>query len=287
MSLRMMLGLILAVGMGCKPSDDDTLSAKTVETIETAVDEFAAFDEMSSSDGNFSLLHRQKGDFEKLYPSPGIQDLLGIPDAHAATCSTTFSYACSGSVMTQNWSDCTLGLARLNGSVTYTFSSGCTVGITGDTVTRVPSYSILGRRLGSIAVTAAGVIGQRVTKTGSGFNFSNDGIRRKWTDNQAVVQSDVTTSTTSDLVFTGTNRATRELVAGTLRVRDNLTGNVCDISPTSVNWSATCTCPVDGRISGSCTDGKQFSVQFQGCGVVTIQVGDESGPLAIERCRSI
>ncbi|RME18236.1 MAG: hypothetical protein D6797_00815 [Bdellovibrio sp.] len=45
-----------------------------------------------------------------------------------------------------------------------------------------------------------------------------------------------------------------------------------------------CYCATSGTWSGSCSDGKSFSLSIQGCGSAVLTLGEDSESLNFDRC---
>lgn len=181
----------------------------------------------------------------------------------------------------------------MSGSITLTFSpdmgSNCRLDQVSDSVSRVPNFEIRGLRGASFQV-GDGVGAQTVTRTGpTNFKFTSTGIRRTFTTASGDRVLDMTTATQSDILGTlpaGLGRLNRSLTSGTLRVTNNLNGQYCDISPSSVTWGgANCNCPTSGSFTGNCSDSSSFSVAFHStCGSATVSRGSESREVTLDRC---
>jgi hypothetical protein len=280
----------IAAGSSCANN-----SADIEEVGQQIGDIMASIDESGGSSGGTlgQLDNGSARTFARLAPSELRGDWVDaylLPRAYAATCLTGSSFSgCSSGVITRTFNSCTIGTATFSGSVTLTFSSAaCTMNSVNDTVTRVPAFTVTGRRGATLTVSKTGSIGQRVTRTSaSALSFSNDGIRRVFTDASGSATFDFTTQTTSAIGISGTSRADRVLSGGTLRVTNNLTGTTCDFSPTNVSWSSTCNCATSGSWSGSCSDGKTGKLTITGCGTATLVIGEESQAVTFDRCYGI
>jgi hypothetical protein len=209
-----------------------------------------------------------------------------IPESYAASCGIGTFGSCTGSAVTRTFSGCSIGSATLDGTVTLTFAQAdCKVDATNETVTRVPAFTITGRRGATLTVSKSGSVGQTITKTAGGYSFANDGIRRVF--DGALTSFDFTTTTTTALTFTGGTRATRVLTGGTLRVTNNSANTYCDFTPSSVTWTSTCSCATSGSWGGTCSDGKTSTLTITGCGTGTLTVGSDSSSVTLDRCYGI
>jgi hypothetical protein len=285
---RVTLALFFAVvvGTGC--------GSGVSETGQQIGDVMASIDESGGSGGGFALLDASRRTYARLAPPElhggGWASFL-LPAAEATSCAlaSTFS-SCASNVITRTFDGCTVGGATFNGTVTLTFADAtvdntCLPAAVGHSITRVPNFTVTGRRGATLEVTKTASAGQVITVVnGTTFTFTNDGIRRVFTTGSGTSLFDFTTKTTSGITVTGVARAGRTLSGGTLRVTNNLTGVSCDYSPTNVSWTSTCNCPTSGSWSGSCSDGKTTSLNITGCGAASITVGSETDSVTFDRC---
>lgn len=268
------------------------------ETGQQVGDVMASIDEQGGSVGTLTQLDGVRKTFRRLSPND-VEDTLFekvfAPSAYAVSCSGYGFGSCSSNVVTRTFGGCTVGAATFSGTVTFTWggaSAACTLTAANDTITRVPSFTVTGRRGATLTVSKSGSVGQRITwSSGTGtskvFSFSNDGIRRVFADSAGTTTFDYTTATTSAITVTGTSRSNRVLSGGSLRVTDNLTGGTCDFVPTAVTWNAsTCNCPVSGSWAGTCSDGSSNSLTLTGCGTGTLVIGSSSQDITFDRCAS-
>ena len=174
-------------------------------------------------------------------------------------------------------------------TLTYagTGSGTCAIPAIGDSVNRVPAFTatLVGNN-GSFEASAVST-GQTLTRTSSGtFTFGSTGIRRVYTSGSGNAIADMTTLTTSDITISGTTRTNRVVNGGMLQVTNNLTNEVCNVSPNNVTWtSAACSCPTAGSWTGVCSTGQPVSVIFTStCGTVNTAYGSTSKTLTLERC---
>jgi len=284
----------------CTPILDDEVSSASIieETAQQVGDVMASIDESSgASTGN--LAGYQKS-FDKMYakyvPSTKLETFIDSlnPTAVAASCSSGTFSTCSSNTITRTFSGCTVGTATFNGSVSLVWggsSTNCQMGSNNDTITRTPNFTMTGRRNATLYVTKpTGSIGQVMTwLSGSSsatrtYSYANYGINRKFVLNSTTLY-DQTTATTSALTVTSALRYNRVLNGGTLRVTNNITGNVCTFSPTNVTWgSSTCNCPTQGSWSGSCTSTGSVTLEINGCGSGTYTEGSDITSVTFDRC---
>lgn len=305
-SLLTFVLMLSLLGCAKKSTDDSTTSYSVDNTVEVGqqVGEVTASVDESGGSSNGSIamidiesaqrsLARYQGKSNDHIVSTKISEYL-LPKAHAADCSTIAFGSCGASVTNarvKNFNSCTIGIgATLTGSVQLVFAgtgaASCTLPSNADSVTRTPNFTITGARGATFQVTASGA-GQTVTRTGaSAYTFAHTGIRRVFTTPAGNTLLDVTTSTTSNVTFTGNSRSGRALTGGTIQVANNLTGITCSLTPSSVTWgSASCNCPTSGSFSGTCTSGAAISVTFSStCGQSTTTIGSDTKTVTLDRC---
>lgn len=293
----------LSCGKDDAGSGGSTSSTELTELGQQVGDVMASIDEFGTNTGTISEASETRT-AQRLFarharPSPVLSasaekalDFL-LPSAQAATCSAGAVWStCAGGISrTLTFGGCTVGSATFSGTVglTYSVANACSFSAAGDTLTRVPSFTVTGRLGATLTVSKTGTVGQRLTwASGTGtskvFFFSNDGIRRVFSSGGTTTAFDFTTSTTSALTLTGTSRSSRVLSGGTLRVTNNLTSVTCDYVPSSVSWTTTCNCPTSGRWSGSCSDGSTTLIVLSGCGTASITQNTSSGTVVFDRC---
>ncbi|MCM2278489.1 MAG: hypothetical protein NDJ89_10485 [Oligoflexia bacterium] len=282
-----------ALAISCGKKNDSANTPDADEVGQQVGDTMASIDESGgSSDGSIAALEREGNRvFARVAPAElrrPWMDFL-IPNAYGALCKTTIFNCTSPGVLTKDFAGCTIGLSTITGSVTVTKSnSDCVAPLSaGDTVTRVPAFTITGPHGGTYTVSKTGTIGQRVTKGASSFTFSNDGINRTFVTGAGTTLFNFTTKTTADLTFTGTSRLNRTLVSGTISVTDNIKNVTCAFTPSNVTWTDACNCPMSGSWSGSCGDDATASISLTGCGTATVTVGSESKSVTFDRCYSL
>lgn len=299
--------LFLALSLfvfGCKKVDDTSYSVNTTTELAQQVgDAMASVDESGGSNlgaiSQFEMTSYEKS-FARLTHGEPINKTailkLALPDANAATCSSTTFTACSGSQRVRTFGDCTVGLGgTISGNVTLNFTGTgagtCTIPSASDYVSRVPNYTITGLRGATFSVTATGS-GQTMTRlNATQFTFSNSGIKRKFTTPSGTTLLDLTTTTTGTVTITGTSRNTRTMTSGGasegIVLVNNLTSVSCTLAPTSITWGNTCNCPTNGQWNGNCTDGATFVIAFGStCGQTTVtRNGTEVSTVTMDRCQ--
>lgn len=288
---------VLMVLGGCGKSD----SADIEETAQQVGDVMASIDEAGgNSSGSIAAVSvgeelGARRAFARVAPSEVRDSWLAsifAPSAYATSCAFSSFSSCSSNVITRTWGGCTIGTATLTGTVTFTWGDGaasCTMSSSGHSVARDPSFTITGRRGGTMTVSKTGTVGQKITRGSSAgaFTFTNDGIRRVIASSGGETLFDFTTSTTSAISVSGASRSGRSISGGALRVTNNASGVYCDFTPSSVTWSSGCNCPTSGSFSASCSDGKSASISLTGCGTADFTLGEDTQSLSFDRCYSI
>jgi hypothetical protein len=294
MKISKVLFLLMAAFIfeSCSEVED---AADIQETAQQIGDVMASVDEsggdsngtMAFNEGQRRFIARREQKVQGLFLNDVFSFLNPVKSSEAAACSTTSFDACDGGGQrVRNLNSCTIGSAIFTGDVTLTFSNPCSLSMNGDSVDREPNFTVTGRRGATLTVTKSGASGQTITRTGVGqFTFANDGIRRVFTLSGETL-FDYTTSTTSNILVTGTSRANRVMDGGNLRILNNRTAVTCNYVPNDVTWSSTCNCASSGSWTGSCSDGKTTAVQITGCGTATISMADESEDFSFDRCYS-
>jgi hypothetical protein len=259
-------------------------------------DVVASIDEAGGNSGSFALVAGAERTFARLAPGETreswVARLIAEP-AYAATCATASTFgACSSNVITRSFNDCNVLGATFSGNVTLTWGGGasnCSMTATGHTLTRVPAFTMTGRRGATLTVRKSGTNGQVLTKgSGNTFALASDGIRRTFVNAQGETTFDFTTETTAAMTITGTARTGRTLSGGTLRVTDHVQEEVCEFTPSSVTWAANCNCPVSGSWAGSCGGGaRTASIEFTSCGVATVTLDGDSESITFDRCYGV
>ena len=305
MKTKLILIMCLAFAFGCnKEAIDD--GSDIQESAQQIGDVMASIDESGGGSGAIAQMQFENS-LQKMLaryapddtPARGALAQLALPVAEATSCYGFGFGSCggaSGTTIVRNFNNCTVSSASLSGDVTLVWGGGasaCSLTSPGQHITRVPNFTLSGRRGATLSVTKTGTIGQRLTwASGTGtskvFNFSNDGINRKFTATNSTVFYDQTTTVSGTITVTGTTRASRVINGGgSLVVTNNLTANVCTYTPTNVTWDTpTCTCPTQGYWSGSCADGKSTTLTLTGCGVANYTEGSETVALSFDRCAS-
>lgn len=288
---------------GCN-QDVLTDDADIQETAQQIGDVMASVDESGGSAGSLTSLdnYRSNKTFERFKqegaPSPMFANLF-VNNAEAVSCFGNGFGGCSGRSLTRSFNGCTVGSAVLSGDVTLVWagsgSVGCVLGgggpaTAGDTITRSPNFTLTGRRGAVLSVAKSGSVGQVLTYVSGAnpnmvFNFSNDGIRRRFTMPDTSVIFDQTTTVTTAITVTGNARTNRVMNGGFLQVTNNLSSVICNYSPSNVTWnSSSCNCPTQGSWSGSCSDGKSSTLDITGCGTANYTEGSSSVSVAFDRC---
>lgn len=255
----------------------------------------AAIDESGGANGEVAMNQAVEKAFKRYAPKdtvlPFWQRSL-INEAQAASCFVASSFSsCNDNVVVHSFDNCTLLLAKFDGSVKFTWggdSTDCELQSEGDTITREPNITVTGLRGAELAITNSGT-GQKLTwNSGTGddkvFKFSNSGIRRKFTSAGNVVVLDFTTSTTSDITVTGTKRSNRVLDGGELKVVNNKTDFSCNYTPDNVKWSSTCNCATSGTWTGTCSNDSETKLKITGCGKGDLTIDGDTSEVEFDHC---
>lgn len=298
------LGVCL-FAFGCGKSSDSNSSIDNTETAQQIGDVMASIDESGGSNvGDIALL--EAGGAERMFarldshPAHPVRFAVAmerwneilIPRAQAASCRLSPGFgSCSGTTLVRNFNGCTIGASALTGTVALTWgdgASGCAFSANGQSITRVPNFTISGRRGGSLAVTKSGSVGQKITRSSAGvFGFTSDGIRRVISSNSTVLYDFTTRTTGSGLVITGASRNGRTLSSSgsdSLLVTNNLTSRSCDFVPSNVTWTNSCNCATSGTWSATCSDGKSATLELTGCGTGSFTMDGSSQTVTFDRC---
>lgn len=285
---------------GCKKADDTTSATDIQETAQQVGDVMASVDEFGGSSGSIAsnqdtMKKSIQNTFDRYAQNEMSENLIAkliLPEANATSCSGTGFAACNGSgVIVRSFAGCTVGAAVFSGDVTLTWSNGgaCTLAATTQFITRVPNFTVTGRRGATLSVTKTGAVGQKMTwASGAGasrvFTLSNDGINRIFTAASTTLFNQ-TTATSGDITITGTSRTSRVMTGGSLNVTNNLTSVVCNYVPTNVTWAGdTCNCPTSGSWSGTCSNGKSTTLNITGCGTASYTEGADTQAVTFDRC---
>jgi hypothetical protein len=216
-----------------------------------------------------------------------------MPSAYGASCWGALLSVCTAGTRTRAFDNCLLGPSTLDGTVTLDFNGStplCVVATTGDNVTRTASFTLTGPYGGTLAVTSPGG-GQTLTKTATGFTYAVGGIERILTAANGTTVFDVSTTTTTPLVITGTSRADLTIVSGTFMITNHTAGYSVSLVPSNLAWTASCNCAVSGTlvgtVSGGHLDGKSASVMLTGCGTADVAIDGVMDNVVLDRCAAI
>lgn len=293
------LGILLSLIISCRPVAEVAAEFNTnTELAEQVGDTMSSVDDAAGSLGTFAWSKQIQSAQKSIasYQQPKTISKLellskSLPMANAASCFGNGFSACSGGVITRNFNNCMLGSASYSGTVTLTYagptSATCKLSAASDTVTRDPNFQVA-TAVGTVVVAKTGTNGQMMSYvSGSGttkvFSMTNDGVRRTITVN-TVLMYDVTTATTTAVTVTGSDRTNRVLNGGTIRFQNNLTTEQCDISPSAVTWSGTCTCATSGTWTGTCQTKGAFTMAITGCGTANLTIGTETKAVTMNQC---
>ncbi len=279
----------------CRPNSQVTEFNTNTEMAQQVGDAMSSVDESAGSSGSFAWLKEVSAAQKSIAQTEGNKgkSLFSkiIPEANAVSC---FSYgftSCTSNAITRTFNNCALGAATFSGTVVLSFAgptaATCKLSTASDAVTRNPNFTI-SAGTGTISIAKAGTNGQTMTyvsgsTTNKVFSLTSDGIRRTVTID-GTLKHDVTTSTTSAITVTGSDRVNRVMNGGTFRLQNNISGERCDISPSVVTWSGTCTCATSGHWSGTCETKGAFNLAITGCGTATLTIGSETTDVTLNRC---
>lgn len=295
--------VLLLLSQGCKKTADDAVYSvdTTAESAQQVGDVMASADEGGGiASGGYALKNSEINSALKTYARLSGEEFneakvsnLFIPEAQAAVaCSTVGFGGCSASQKIRTFDGCTVGSGgSVTGNVTLTFSDASCLPSSGNTVKRVPNFTITGLRGATFNVSAKTANGQILTRGGGAAStFTNEGIRRTFVTPAGKSILDVTTTTGTAININGTTRAGRTISGGSLIVTNNLTNEICTLTPSSspvLTWVSGCSCPTQGFWSGTCApSSKTFKVTFGAtCGEVTVEnTGETTQTVTLDRC---
>lgn len=199
--------------------------------------------------------------------------------------------ACTSGVIIRNFNECTTLGTIFTGNVKLSWSGQvlCLLFEINEFIKRDPDFIITGRLGATIKVKKISLDDQKLTWiSGEGedkvFRFESDGINRSYKALDNSIMFDQTTSVVSPITVTGTNRFNRKMSGGILRVRNNLTGDSCDYTPTDVLWTPNCNCPTSGSWTGTCSNSNKSNLMITGCGTATFTDGSFRENVILDRC---
>ena len=308
-----------AVLFSCNAKVDSVSGAENTEMAQQVGDVMASIDEVGGTSGSIAMVEPLKKTFARLSPSDFQENYVAkilMPEAIATTCDAglggyqpTCTPITGGYTKTRTFSNCTVGAGvQYSGTVLMTWTgtgvNGCALTQIGNIISRVPTYTVEGRRGATLTVSKAATNGQQLLWTGGAgasktFNYSNDGIRRKFTNSSNVPTYDHTTTATGvsissadRIVNAGPSATYRTMSGGIIKVKDNLADITCDFVPTNVQWKvSTCNCPSEGSFTASCKhglDGEVYSTSLvlNGCGTAKYTEGSTTNDVIFDRCGS-
>lgn len=290
-ALGLILGAILLSGCGNEVTDE--LSQQIGENM-SSIDEMGGGDDTLAFRLPSPKLRKSAGetilDWTERLTAP-----FTIQRAHAVLCRLTDTFdTCTSNRLTRTFSGCTIGSATISGTVKLDYTdaavdNACALTANGHSIARTPSFTVSGRRGQTLTVSKTGSVGQRIIRGSSAdaFTFSNDGIRRVFTDSTGATTYDFTTEVTTAFTLTGSSRTDRSINGGSLKITNNLTGISCEVTATAATWSSSCSCPVAGSWSGNCSNGDTLLIELTGCGSATVTKGLVSQGVSFDRCESL
>ena len=295
--------VILILVQSCKKTSEDIVYSvdTTGESAQQVGDVMASTDESGgSTSGLYAINSSDMQSTMKAYARISKDELntvkisdLFLPEAQAAACNTIAFTGCSANKRIRTFDGCTVGTAgSITGNITLTFSdAACSAGSSSQTVKRVPNFTVTGLRGATFNVSATTANGQILTRgAGTASTFANEGIRRTFVTPKGATILDVTTTTGTAINVTGTNRTGRTMSGGSLILTNNLTNEICTLTPSTspvLTWTGGCSCPTQGFWSGTCSpSSKTFKVTFGAtCGEVTVEnTGETTQTVTLDRC---
>lgn len=287
-----LVSLAAFVLTACKAKNGGSISTEGLEVAQQVGDFMASTDEYGAGSSTIALSEKEvRRYFAQYAPNEVGESLFSrllLPEAWAASCAQVSFAACSSNQRVKNFSGCTIGGATFSGNVTLAWSNSCAITAVNDYATRSPNLTVTGRLGSTLSITKTGTDGQRLQLAASGppkvYNFTSDGINRKFTRADNTVLMDFTTTTVSAITVTGGDRSGRKMTGGSIQIRNNINSVTCTYSPSDVTWTSDCNCPVSGSWSGSCSDGHTASVVLSGCGTATVNFDDTSESITFDRC---
>lgn len=217
-----------------------------------------------------------------------------IPAAYAAdatSCWTPTFSACNAGVRTKDYGNCNLGLAKLSGTVTLTFTQQlCLIATDGDAVTRTADLTLTGLYGGTLEVTSPGG-GQTLAKSAGGFTYSVAGMERVLTGPGGRKIFDIATSTAAPIVVTGSSRADLTIVSGSFVIDHKLAGYTVTLTANNLAWTSSCNCASSGTLTGMVAggrhDGKSASVTITACGEADVTIDGTTESVSLDRCATV
>lgn len=307
MKLVLFLSMILFI-FGCANKTSTADGADFTETAQQIGDVMASIDEMGTSSGSIASTDKStERIFARLAPNNSGEltkkNIVKLfqPEAQATTCTGLGFGTCgtptANTIARTFPTDCTVGSAKFNGSVTLAWSgasaASCVMQASNDYITRSPNFNVTGRRNAVLSVSNVGTYGQKLTwVSGSGTTrvvaLTSDGINRKFITSAGITlfnhTTQIVTGPSTQLTVTGTTRASRVINGGVLTVTDNQANTTCSFTPVSVTWGPSCNCPVSGTWNGSCSTGTSSKLVLTGCGTGTYTDGTNVSSVTLDRC---
>jgi hypothetical protein len=292
-SLALVSLLALPAGLGCR----NTAASDETGQIGASVGEvMSSLDESAQGDTTVAMMMPTLPVMRlpaELRPPAWRRALdLVSPTAHAAACREATFSACTSGERTRTFTDCSVGLATLSGTVGLSFSAAplCALLSAGDSITRTADFTLTGLYGGSLTVSSPGG-GQTLTRTAGGFTYAVGGIERVLMGPAGRTLFDISTTTPSPITVTGSSRADLVIVSGSLLVTHHLAGYSVLLTPNNLAWAPSCNCAVSGSLTGSVSggkhDGKSATVTLTGCGEADVTIDGQTESISLDRCTSI
>ncbi|MEO5667773.1 MAG: hypothetical protein ABIR96_06935 [Bdellovibrionota bacterium] len=217
---------------------------------------------------------------------------VNVGPMSGGSCYSASFTTCASNARTLTYDGCSLGNLVLTGEVKYQYSVGasCRIDHNSDSVRRIPDFVIAGRE-GSAGVGSVSAVtsGQTITRVSNGvYTYAVSGIRRYLDNSVGTRIADFTVNTTSNIQITGSSRSSREMSGGSIQIASNLENESIVLSPDSLRWTASCSCPISGSWIGQKTDTEgvtsDFVVEITGCGTANLEQSGTTKSISLERC---
>lgn len=285
----------LIAASGCGLGESASSESASAEVAQAAGDVMASLDESSADTGGSFAFYIKASAVDRYFASwsDRVVDAL-LPSVWADPCHLVgFTYA--HPVATREFGGCNRGRGILEGNVTLTFSEAdddFKLEEVGDSVIRVPEFTITGSRNGVLSVSGANG-GQKLTLSQAGesktFLWTTLGMSRTLVrDGETIF--DIQTRTLEDITVTGTSRRDRVMNGGSIEVTNSVEGSVSVLTHNNLTWDSSCTCAVSGSLSGTKTvDGvsSDLVIEMTGCGTATVTTDGVAESVTFDRCSEV
>lgn len=212
----------------------------------------------------------------------------------AESCGASQFSSCSSNSVIRNFNGCSVGGYTLSGSVSlnWTGGAGCVLSSTGQSILINPNYMVsangLDVQISKVNSTGISLTWDSGTTGAKVFKYKNFGVRRSAVYNDKTL-IDITTSTSSDITISGETRGARSAHGGSMQMTNNLTGEVCTVSPQNISWgSSNCNCATSGSWTGNCSSSGNITLTLNSCGRATVTYIDagttKNKAVSLDRC---